>query len=234
MFNEAMASWENHARVTGSASDPVLGEEPKSGTPFRLQALVTAQGLSVHEYRKGKIATFFDRVWSKTIIPNLVKDLLKGKEFLANLDADELEEIAERVVTNQANKFVKERILSGGLILPGEVDEFKEKAKESFRKGGNKRFLKIIKDEFKDTPLAVKINIVGKQAYLAQMTDKLSGVLQQIIANPAILQNKVARKIFDKILEGSGLSPIEFADIGQPQQLLQPVQGQPQTQPLQI
>lgn len=216
LFDNAMADWESHGRIIGSASDPVLGETPKSGTPFRLQALVTAQGLSLHEYRKGKIATFLDRVWRKTVIPGLVKDLSKGKEFLATLDLDELEEITERVVTNQANKMVKDRILSGGLILPGEVDEFKEKVRQDFRKGGTKRFLKILKDEFKDTPLAVRISIVGKQSNLPQITEKLSNVFAQIIANPAILQNKTTRKIFDKILETSGLSPLDFADLSSP------------------
>lgn len=225
LFNRAVDNWEAQARTTASAEGPVLGETPKSGTPFRLQELLTAEGHSIHEYRKGKISAFLDGIYRRRIIPRIQKELLEDKEFMSELDLSDLEELAERVADNAQNEMVKNEILSGRLLAKEEVQAFKERAKAEFMKGGNRRFFKILKGEFKDLPLSIKISIAGKQKYLPQITEKLVGVLQQIVQNPAILENKVARKIFEQILENSGLSPFILGGVP-PQE-----QATPQTEP---
>jgi len=234
LFESSLAQWNAQAKTIGSATEGISGEQPKSGTPFASLELTTAEAHSLHEYRKGKIATAFDRIWRNWIIPFIGKEIIKGQEFLAELDLDELEEVTEKIVINQANKMVKERILKGQLVSQPEVDAFKEKVREEFKKGGTKRFLKILKGEFKDLPFSVKINIVGKQAYLPQTTEKLVNVFRQIVANPAILQNKGAAKLFNQILESSGLSPLDFTDFTKPQTVQPQLQAAPQPQAAQI
>ncbi len=66
--------------------------------------------------------------------------------------------------------------------------------------------------ELESAPIDLKIDIAGKQKDLAGITDKLVNVFQTIIANPGVLQNPQSAKIFNKIIEYSGLSPIDFYD----------------------
>lgn len=58
-FTSYQNGMEQRARVKGSASDPALGLNPVSGTPLGTTQTVVQQGQGIHEYRQGKIATFF-------------------------------------------------------------------------------------------------------------------------------------------------------------------------------
>ena len=230
LFDNSVATWEEHAKMMASANESILGEQPASGTPFRLQELVTAESHSLHEYRKGKLATFFDEIYRDIIIPILAKEVTSEIEFLAELDMSELEEISERVTESQTNKMVKEKILNGEVILPLDVEDFSNQFREKFLKQGNKRFLKILKGEMKNAPMSVKVNIVGKQKNIPAVTEKLVNIFRTIIAAPQVLENPAMQKLFNEILENSGLSPIELGSFTRGQQRLQAQQEKP-TQP---
>ena len=223
VFDNSIAGWQDLAQRMGAASDPILGEEPKSGTPFRLQALVTQEAHSLHEYRKGKLATFLDEVYRDWIMPDLAKKA-SDIEFLAELDLDEVQSIADALVVSETNKAIKDKILSGEVVLPEQVEAFKFIVRENFRKTGNRKFIKIMKNEFKDAPIDIKVNIAGKQKYAAQYVEKLNNTFATIASNPAILQSPQMAKLFNQILEASNLDPIDFSDFTAP---LPPVEAQP-------
>ena len=80
--------------------------------------------------------------------------------------------------------------------------------------------------------MKVEINVAGVQKNLAEMVDKLSGIFQRIIANPAgfmeAMKIPMAAKAFSKMIEYSGLSSPDFnipamppAQLAQPQQVQQ-------------
>jgi len=222
LFENSIRQWEDHARLMASANESILGEQPKSGTPFALQELVTAESHSLHDYRKGKISTFLEEIYRDWVIPKMAKEVVKGKEFMADLSLDELQKVAEEVTNYYTNKFVINEILDGR--IPEGVEQFREKFKADFSKD-SKKFLKILKDEFNKSPFGVKINIVGKQKYLAGMAYKLSNVFRTVVGNPQVLQDNNMAKLFNEILESSGLSPINFT-VNPVQQLQQPQQPQ--------
>ena len=209
-FDNATAEWEAHAQTTGAANEAIMGESPKSGTPFKLQELVTAEAHSLHEYRKGQLAVFVSEIYRDWIIPAIMKDVTTEQEFLSELTPEELEFVADALMTNQANEFIIESILGGRLIQPEEVELHKEGVREKFMKGGNKKFIKILKDDLKKTPVDVAVNIVGKQKYLSQNVDKLVNVFRQLISAPQVLDDPRMAKIFNQIIEGSGLTPVDF------------------------
>lgn len=210
VFENAVKDWETHAQQMGAANDAIMGESPASGTPFNLQELVTQEASSLHEYRKGKISTFLAEVYQEWFIPDIIREISQDQEFLADLSLDELQAVADNLVVVETNKMVKERILSGQEIQPQMVQQFGTQVREQFMKGGNKRFLKIMNGEMKNAPIDVEIDIAGKQKDLKGMTDKLTNVFKTIIGNPTVLDDPRAAKIFNQILEYSGLSPIDF------------------------
>lgn len=210
IFERSLDEWEALAQKTGAASDAMLGESPTSGTPFKLQELVVRQGRGPHNWRRGHIADFLFEIYQDWIIPDIAKEITKGQEFLAELEMEELENIATNIAERKANEFAKERILSGQLVFPEELDTLKQETKTLFMKGGNKRFIEILKDELKKAPIDVKINIAGRQKDMSLYTDKLVNVFRQVISNPAVLDDPRLAKIFNEILESSGLSPINF------------------------
>lgn len=206
---------DNSARLLGSASDAQLGTNPVSGTPFSLQQLVVQQGQGIHEYRQGKIASFFaDIIYPKYILPSIIRDMNKGITFSDELSFDEMNEIATIISENMAEKIVNDMIFEKGEV-PTEQDRTQliQTIKEQFVKGGNRKFFEIIKDELKDIPIDVYVNIKGKQKYMAQNADKLSNIITNILANIDKIRSAPGiAKAYNQLLEESGMSGIDFSE----------------------
>ena len=228
VFTNALDRWNEHANKIGAAGEILQGEQPSAGTPFKSLEAQIIESKSLHLWRQGKIATFIDEIYRDWIIPYIQKEIVKGKKFLSELSADELQSVSNQIVKNQVNKIVKERILNGELVFPEEVEALKEKTRIEFLEGGRKRFVEILKDEFKDTLLDIKTNIAGKQKNLALLTDKVVNVIRQFIATPEIRQDPEMIKLLNVILESSGMSPIIFGSTSLPVQQ----QGSASTEPL--
>ncbi len=213
-FNKAVADWELHARTTGSANDAQLGIDPDSGTPFALQNLVTQTGQDLHKHRQGILATFMAEMYRDWILQYLVNDMNQGDKWLEELSLEEMQSVAESVATCEANDWAhKEVITNGKIVSQADYDTYRLSVVNSFMKGGNKKFLEIVKGELKEIPIEVDVNIAGKQRDLSKMTASLTNIFRQVISNPQVLAQPPIAKIFNQILEASGISPVDFSGI---------------------
>lgn len=220
----------NNARVIGSAGDAQLGTNPVSGTPFALQQAVIQQGEGIHEYRQGKIATFFaDQLYRDWILQMMVDDLNTGKTFSEELTLDEMVEIGETIAKNKVEEKLKEVIFNGGVITQEMKDTLIAQEMEEFKKGGNRKFFEIVKGELNKIPLNVMVNIKGKQRAMAQNADKITNILREIMKNPQAFQQKGIGKAVNQLLEESGMNPIDFSGVTMAQPSpMQPAQPQAQ------
>lgn len=218
-FTNYSQDLQTKARIKGSASEAQLGTNPVSGTPFALQNLVVQQGQGIHEYRQGKIATFFaDQLYRDWILQMMIDDLDSGKTFSEEMSLDELQEVVEAMSTNMVERKKKEMILNGEKITQDTVDGLKSGFADEIRKQHGKRgFFEVIKGELKELPMSVKVNIAGKQRNMAQNADKITNILREVLANPqAFQQIPGVGKVFNELLEESGLSSIDFTEITTP------------------
>lgn len=234
-FENASLMWEQHARTIGSASDPQLGLNPSSGTPLGTTQIITNQGEGIHEYRRGQIATFVAEIYRDWFIPKLVGEMNEGQSFIAELTLEELQTVADKVITNHVNDKIKKQILAGRLVTKEEVDAYSALAKDIFMKDGQKKFLEILVDDLKSIPVDVFMNVAGKGKDAQAYVDKLSNVIRVVISNPAVLQDPNAVKLLNALLEASGLSPINFSSTPATQQAQNqlPQEGQTQVSPIQ-
>lgn len=232
-FVNHQAKMENNARVIGSASEGSLGVNPVSGTPFALENKIIQEGQGIHEYRQGKISTFFaDVLYRDWILNYLVKEMNNGKKFSEELSLDELNEIAESIAENQAELEIKQMILDGKEVTEESKAQLIETKKKEFKKGGTRRFFEVLKGELKDLPVDVYVNIKGKQKRMVENADKITNVIREIIANPqAFAQIPGLGKAFNQLLEESGMSPIDFSAITLIQEDPEAVQPSPQGAP---
>lgn len=227
---------ENSARILGSASDAQLGTNPVSGTPFSLQALVVQQGQGIHEWRQGKIATFVTELYRDWILQYLVNDMNSGKKFLEQLSIEELQELAERVSVKRTNDWIRQRIMEKGKPPSDEERNIRMEAeKEGFIKTGVNRFMEIVKGELQNIPVDVLINIKQKQKDMAKAADSITNILREVIKNPDAFRAPGLGKAFNELLENSGFSPINFAQLTKalpaPTATPTPPQAEQQTQP---
>jgi hypothetical protein len=211
LFNDAIMRWQELAQRLGSASDPLLGDTPNSGTPFKLYEAQQIESKSPHIWRQGKIATFLDEIYRDWLIPHFASEVSQEKTFTETLSADEMEKVVNRVVERKTENFKKNMILGLQEINEELIENYKNKIKEDIIKKGPTRFFKIFKEEMKDKKLKVRTNITGKQKNLALLTDKIVGIFRQYME---LMGRGVdvtpLNSLLNPILEYSGLSPIMF------------------------
>lgn len=209
-FEAYSQSLQTKARIKGSASEAMLGVNPSSGTPFALQNAVIQQGQGIHEYRQGKIATFFaDQLYRDWILQMMVDDLNTGKNFSEELSLDELNEVIEAMSKNMVEKAKKEMILNGEVILDTTEQDLKTTFADQIRQQHGKRgFFEVIKGELSEIPMNVMVNIVGKQKGMAQNADKISNMVSMLLKSGVPMQS--LSKPINELLEESGMSPIDF------------------------
>lgn len=216
LFTDSMQQWEEHAKNIGAAQDPIQGNAPASGTPFASLQAQIQQGLGLHQYRRGIYAKHLEEIYRDWIIPHIEKKICEGTTFLSELTLDELQFITDSLITYKTNLFIREKILSGELFTPQEVQQMQQTLRDQLSKKGNKHFIEILRGEFKNTKLGVKVSIAGKSKDLAGMVDKLTNVFRTIIANPYILSSPPIAQLFNKIIEASGLDPIDLSNFKVP------------------
>jgi hypothetical protein len=213
----------------GSAQDPLLGVPSKSGTPFRAQERQVIEGKGIHEYRKEKYARFLEDIHQDWIIPHIQAKITQGVTFLSELSTDEMKFVSDALVKTKSKQFAIDKMLAGELVTQEDIELYKAQVRQDFVEGGNKKFIEILKGEFKKRPLRVKVDIAGASKDLSLMTDKLVNIFRQIISNPQgfqqVMQMPGMAKTFNQILESSGISPVMYAGITEP--TAQPTQ-QPQ------
>ncbi len=223
-FQNYQIKQENSARNIGSASELALGNTPASGTPLGTTEIVHTEGVGIHEYRQGKIATFFaDVLYRDWILGYLVKEINTGVKFSEELSLDEMQEVASAIGRNAVEDKIKRTILDTGKIPTDQDREMMMQVfTDEFMKGGNRKFFETIKGELKDIPVSVMINIKGKQRRMAQNADKITNLIREIPKLP--MQVPGMGKAINELLEESGMSPINWSQITKVQSA-QPVQG---------
>ena len=215
LYERSINEWFEQAQLTGSAPSTLFGKQDYSGQTFRGQERLAVEGKGPHERARGKRAKFLEEIYRDWIIPDIAKEITKGKKFLATLSADEMLWVSEQIAECLAYREQTNDILDGNIPQPKEV--LIQKYKESFTKKGNKRLLEILKGEFKDIGIKIDINIAGKQKNLIALTDKIFSIFQFAFANPQgfqqVMQIPGMSKSFNDILEFSGLNPVDFAGL---------------------
>lgn len=216
VMEAAIVEWHEQAQYAGAAFDPQMGKESPSGTTFRGQNQVIQQGRGIHDRRRGQRAKFIEEIYRDWIIPYIKREIVKGQKFLSSISLDDLEWITQQLVVNHTNRMVKEKILSGEAVLPDEVAAYQKQLVTQMQSKGNRHTLEILKDEMKEVDLEIGIDIAGKQKDLVGMVDNLTSVFKTILANPYILKAPPIQKLFNKIIEASGLDPIDLSGLDIP------------------
>lgn len=213
MFQAAVDRWDDVAQSIGSANEALLGEAPAGGTPFSLQALVVQQGFGLHDYRKGQLAVFMSEIYRDWILPDLVREMKKGKKFLTELSLDEMNALVENVINVLTKQQVILLLTKGMMMTPDMQAQYQQKVRDGFMTGGGKKFIEILEGEIDEIPMDVEIDVANQQYDLQDRAQKLTNIFRQVVANPQILQVPGMAKLFNEIIESSGFSPVDFSGI---------------------
>jgi hypothetical protein len=237
LFESSVEMWQDHAEKLGAATDPLQGEQSTAGTPFAAIQAQIQQGMGLHDYRRGQFSKHIEEIYKDTYIPFIEKEITKGTTFLSELSLEELQYVSDALVECETEKAKKQYVLDnfGQAMTPEMEQMYAQKVKDSFRKKGNKHFIEILKGEFKNSKLGVKVSVAGKSKNMGKATDALVNILRFAFSNPQgfvmTMQIPGMSNAFNQIVEYAGLSPVDFSGMDKVATQMQQQQAQAQPQP---
>ena len=224
---------EQYSRAT-STFEAITGETMPSGTPFRAIAVQNQEAQSMFLYRREEADLFWREVFTDWVLPHIKSKLTREHILSSDFTIDELMMIDEAFAINKANKKVIEKAIQGKVMTQEDYDKELEAQKLILQQTGEKRFIQVPNDYFKDAEFDVDILITGEQLNKSATFESISNILATVGANPTILQDPIMNKLFAKVIElaGVGISPTEITNAlnKQTQQLDNPEQVQLQEQ----
>ena len=211
-FGNLIEQWYNQLQKTTSAYDAQRGEQPTSGTPFRLQALVLQQSNSVFKNLQEELGIFITEIFMDWIMPELSSQLSKSHILAHEFSIEELKEIDKNFSTYEANQQANSMMLSGQAVTPEMYEEMVKESKDRIGQTKTKRFLDVPKNYYKGMKAKITVNVTGEQLNKGAVLETLSNIMTVYAKNPAIAQDPVLMQIFLKIVElsGAGISPISL------------------------
>ena len=235
-FKDEEASYLGQADRLSFAYEAIRGDTTGSGVTLGQTQIQVAGATSVYAFKKENLALFLQDFFNDLVMPNLMKDLTPEHIMRFTGSVQELDKLDQAAAEVYANDYVKEQILSGGKITQEDQVALKEKAIETYRKGGENRFLKIKDAFYDDADFEFDFLVTNEQEDPSQIAQNLQTVFMALATNPQMIQDPRIKVLFYKFAEKLGVSPgeLELADqqATQMQQAMpQLPQGMPQGQP---
>lgn len=209
IYQNMRTEWESSADKVTSSFNSKIGEEAKSGTPFRAQYLQNIEASSQFEQYREEISFLVKDVVEDWVKPDALKDLANEDEIYSSFTPQELQMIDEAIITETVNKEIIKRTLAGIVIGPEVGQELTMKAQDDLRKQGTKRHIKELKEFIKDSGGSVTIHTSDEARNKSVYFESLSNAL-------AILAPEDPRReaIISRILDAIGISKEELEIYG--------------------
>lgn len=218
--------WQALGNQINGISEAMMGQTQPSGTAWRQTQALLQESHSLFELMTENKGLYIEEMLTKYVIPNLKKKIDTADEISAILEDNQIKQLDQMYVPNQAIRLVNEQIKK--TILSGQIyDTTQQEAQigavaQSLQKDlsnlGNQRFIKPsdIKDTtwkeiMKNIEWELEFDITGESKDTQAVMATLTTVLQTIASNPMILQDPNAKMIFNKIIAETGaISPLEI------------------------
>lgn len=230
-FQNIAQQWYNQLEKTTSAYAAQRGENPQSGTPYRLQATVLQQSSSVFKDLQQEMGIFITEIMEDWVIPHLATKLNKAHILASEFSPEELMGIDESFAKYHVAEDVINHIEEKGVVptfeeLQGYMDGYKKMLQVT----KSRRFLDIPKGYYKDIETKVTVNVTGEQRNKAVILETLNNLLATYTSHPEIASDPVAMKFIMEIVEISGSTITPFQISSALTQKINQIQQQPQQQ----
>ena len=208
-YNWGDQKWDKNTSDLTFSYEPLSGQRPPSGTPLGTSILQTNLSGQFYDLKREDLGLFLKDVLFDWIIPEFKKEKKSAHSLMTGeFDEDELDRLRNLILTNRANQSIL-RYVSKNLSIPSsqEAEVIKAIEKEKIKKI---KELKLPDSFYEDLKYKIDVVITNEQIDIASRMSTLQTVLQIIGSNPTILREPRTRKVFYKLLDLAGFSPVDF------------------------
>jgi hypothetical protein len=231
-----LTAWKSIANEVTGVSESMMGQNPPSGTAWRLTEALLSENHSLFELMTENKGLHIEEMLRQYVLPFLKKKMDTAKEVSATLEANDISKIDKKFIKNVATQTVnhilvkkilneEEPTVQDQMGLTGAVQG---QVQDSLSEMGNTRFFKPDElpdvtwaEVFKDLEWEVEVDVTQEASNPKDDLVTLSTVFQTIAdpAKQAVLATPEGKMLFNKILMMAGsVSPLQMSDLPAPQQ----------------
>lgn len=201
--------WDKLIRDVTFSYAELAGERPPAGTPLGTSIIQSQQAGGYFDMRREDAGIFWKGIILDWIIPSFKDSKYEEhKLMLGEFDDMEVSKIREMFTTKESNDDIINFVIKNKRIP--NVDEeglIRSIAKD---KVSRTKDLTIPRAYYENVKYKVDVIITNEQVDVAARLTTLQTALQLLASNPAIVQNPQTKRIFYKLLDLSGISPVDL------------------------
>jgi hypothetical protein len=223
-YNVSDLKWDRHVQELSFAYNQIRGERPPAGTPLGTSILQTQMAVQYYDLKREDLGMLLKDVLYDWIIPGFKQQRKKVHSLMVGeFEEDELDKLRNLILTHRTNQAVL-RYIAKNLKLPSsrEAELLKAIEKEKLAKA---KEIQIPDGYYDNLKYKIDIIITNEQLDVASRLTTLQTILQIIGSNPTIMREPRTRKVFYKLIDLAGFSPVDF-EMEEPAEIEQVVSGQ--------
>ena len=210
-YKEEETRWDQNISKLTFDFDVTRGENLPSGTPLGSAMLQSRMAGGFFEKKREEVGLFWKEVIWDWKIPDFEKYAKKNHKIMltgSEFDEDELDNFRELIVTHRNNLAVADFIKKNGIIPDFQMRQMlKTITREKVIK---EKDIEIPDDYYKNIKYKLDIIMTMESIDVTAKMNTLQTIITIVGQNPTILQDKRTRKIFYKLIDMAGVSPVSF------------------------
>lgn len=231
-----MNQWQEVAREISGTHEAITGEQPPSGTPYRLQMMLNTAATGLFDIMKQNKSLHLEQMLRRYILPYFKKTLKNSEELIAVLDGKDLETFDKLALPAKLEQQIMASIAESHIPTR---EELMTSIQQQDNELGNTRIMKpsnqakTWEEYFKNFEWDAEVDIAGENKDKSATLTSLNSLLERMMTAPELFAQEDIKKVFNKIVdEIDDISPLQFSDEkGVPSQAGTPTGGEPKKAP---
>lgn len=226
VYQNITEAWDNSADKKSNSFEAVMGEESKSGTPFRAQYLQNVAGTSQFEQELEDMGLFLGELTGDWVLEDALEEAARAEEIDEVFSKEELELIDRTIVNRAMVQRSVDSLLAGQMVTPEAQMQMEQDLTIELKRKGARRKITGIQDFIRNAGKKVIVHTTDEMRSKAVLFESYSNAIN--LAKGIDRTDPVQLALRDKVLDMIGVSEQELQMyVNQAMQAASQMQGQP-------
>ena len=210
-YSQEEKRWDQNISKLTFDFDVIRGENLPSGTPLGSAMLQSRMAGGFFDLKREDVGIFWKSVIVDWAIPDFNKDIKKKHKLMlegGEFDEDELDNFRDLIVNHRNNLEIIDFIKKNGTIPDFQMRQMiKSITREKVMK---EKDVEIPEGYYDNAKYKLDIVLTMENVDMTAKMNTLQTIITIVGQNPTVLQDKRIRKIFYKLIDMAGISPVSF------------------------
>lgn len=208
VYQNITSSIKESADLKANSLPAVMGEESKSGTPFRAQYLQNVAGTSQFEQELEDMGLFLEELIGDWILEDALNEAAEADEIDEVFTKEELDLIDRTIINREMVKRGAETLLNGQLVTPEIQAVMEKEITTDLKRKGARRKITDIQEFIRKAGKKVIVRTTDEQRSKAILFESYSNAIN--LAKGIDRTDPVQLALRDKVLDLIGVSEQEL------------------------